>query len=109
MAERELAERQELHLPPSWRVASISGDRLSVAQFLDALTLPDEAEVLGPVVVDDPDGQTLDDLPYVRAILRVPVRLGRELARAINAMSRIASAKRLGQRISIVLDPKELL
>lgn len=109
MAARELDERIELHLPPTWRVASISGDRSSVAHFLSALSLPHEAETLGPVEVQNPDPHVFEEMPYVRAIVRVPMRYGRDLAKGLNAMARIASAKRQTQRVDVALDPKELL
>ena len=112
VAARELDERATLRMPPMWRVASVTGDRLTVAQFVTDIVLPDGAEVLGPVELapeDFPAGShpTLDRV--VRAIIRVPLREGRNLARAIKAMSHIASAKRSGNRVSVVLDPKELV
>ncbi|MZF86956.1 primosomal protein N', partial [Streptomyces sp. SID5643] len=48
-AVRELAERAELGFPPVSRMAAVSGSAEVVADFLRAIELPSEAEVLGPV------------------------------------------------------------
>lgn len=45
----------------------------------------------------------------VRAILRVPVARGRELARHLAAALAVASARREAGLITVVLDPKEML
>lgn len=123
MADRELEQRFELSMPPAWRVASVTGERLAVAQFLDALQLPQGGSVLGPVEIETPGPRkgrvraeervpsaaigTMDSV--VRAIIRVPVGQGRQLAKAIRAMQSIASARRSAALVNVVLDPKELL
>lgn len=123
MADRELEQRFELSMPPAWRVASVTGERLAVAQFLAALHLPDGGSVLGPVEIETPGPKmgrvraedrvptaaigTMDSV--VRAIIRVPVGQGRQLAKAIRAMQSIASARRSAALVNVVLDPKELL
>lgn len=123
MAQRELAQRFDLAMPPAWRVASVTGDRLAVSQFLDALELPAQGSVLGPVEVQDTGRQAgwvraEDRVPLsaqggmtapVRAIIRVPVGQGRELAKSVRAMQSIASARRSAALVNVVLDPKELL
>lgn len=48
-AVRELAERAELGFPPVSRMAAVSGTAQALAAFLDAVELPREAELLGPV------------------------------------------------------------
>jgi primosomal protein N' (replication factor Y) len=63
-AERELAERAALHLPPAAAVASLTGSAPALDQFLAAAQLPEQAEVLGPVAVTsrtpgDDDAQRL--------------------------------------------------
>ena len=49
-AERETVQRAEAHLPPSSRLATITGDPGAVDDAITLLDLPDGAEVLGPVV-----------------------------------------------------------
>ncbi|MCC9708833.1 primosomal protein N' [Streptomyces sp. MNU76] len=53
-AVRELAERAELGFPPVSRMAAVSGPAQAVADFLTAVQLPSDAEVLGPVPVAGP-------------------------------------------------------
>lgn len=123
LAEREFEERLELAMPPAWRVATVTGERLAVNQFLDTLQMPPGGSVLGPVELVNQTqrigrGRAEEKIPLgaqgtmnapVRAIVRVPVSQGRELARAIRAMQSIASARRSAALVSVVLDPKELL
>ena len=51
-SERELAERAELGFPPAVRMASVTGTPAAVADFVGAASLPEQAEVLGPVPVE---------------------------------------------------------
>ncbi|HEY8721897.1 MAG TPA: primosomal protein N', partial [Pengzhenrongella sp.] len=115
-AERELAERTELNLPPAARVAAVTGTPDAVGAILARLDLPPGGEVLGPVNVDEPPapraaGQrepaTLDR--PVRAIVRVPVRSGDALAATLAASSAVRSARREGGTVRVQLDPKEML
>src|SRR5699024_8538286 len=48
-AERELAERAELQFPPVSAMASLSGDLAAVRAGLHQVSLPQTAEILGPV------------------------------------------------------------
>ncbi|MGJ5761782.1 primosome assembly protein PriA [Streptomyces galbus] len=91
-AVRELAERAELGFPPVSRMAAVSGPRDAVITFLDAVELPAEAEVLGPVPLSvtpagsprrtgaPPPGEHWD-----RALVRVPPGRGAALASALKA------------------------
>jgi len=114
-AERELAERSELALPPAVRVAAVTGTRDAVAAFLARLDLPAGADVLGPVVDQAPaptagarDAPGTLDQP-VRAIVRAPLPAGNALASALAASSAVRSARREGGSVRIQLDPKEML
>jgi primosomal protein N' (replication factor Y) (superfamily II helicase) len=104
-AERELAERATLHLPPAAAVASLTGSRPALAQFLAAAQMPESAEVLGPVEVASrsPGG---DDAQ--RLIVRVPRRQGRELAAALHAAAGVRSAHKDAGPVRIQVDPSEL-
>ncbi|MCP2265436.1 replication restart DNA helicase PriA [Promicromonospora thailandica] len=125
-AARELDERAELHLPPAVRVAAVTGDRAAVDAVVGRVGLREDtgsgSGVLGPVEVD-PDGgrpgvgrtgggregavQALD-LP-VRAVLRVPLAQGDELARRLRTSLAVRSARREGGTARVQLDPKEML
>jgi primosomal protein N' (replication factor Y) len=114
LAERELAERAEVHLPPAVRVAELTGTREVVAAVLSRVELPPGGDVLGPVPVPESlaPGATavqasLD--PPVRALVRVPVGDGAALARALAASAAVRSARREGGTLRIRLDPEEML
>lgn len=115
LAERELAERREVRLPPAVRVAELTGTREVVAAVLARVDLPDGSDVLGPVPVPEPLGpgaaqgvqETLD--PPVRTLVRVPVARGRDLARALAASLAVRSARREGGTLRVRLDPGEML
>ncbi len=52
-AARELAERRELGLPPAGLLAEVTGPADGLQALVGALRLPEGAELLGPVPVDD--------------------------------------------------------
>jgi len=96
-AERELAERSSARLPPVARVATLTGPAEAVEGVL-RLRLPDTAEALGPIPVDE---QT------VRAILRVPYARGQELSRALKQVQADRSARKLSH-LRVQVDPDSL-
>jgi primosomal protein N' (replication factor Y) len=114
LAERELAERTEVRLPPAVRVAELTGTREVVAAVLARVELPPGSDVLGPVPVPEPLAagatalqESLD--PPVRALVRVPVADGRALARSLAASMAVRSARREGGQLRVRLDPEEML
>ncbi|NEB05207.1 primosomal protein N' [Streptomyces sp. SID13726] len=91
-AVRELGERAELGFPPVSRMASVSGAPGALAEFLAAVELPGEAEVLGPVPlpVTVGGGARRAGVPPVgerweRVLVRVPPGRGAALAAALKA------------------------
>jgi primosomal protein N' (replication factor Y) len=100
LAARELAERRELRLPPSVRVASVTGTADAVADLLAAATLPDEMELLGPVPAPD---------DRERMLVRVPRSAGRALATALHAAAGVRSARKAREPVRVQIDPLELL
>ncbi|QDW63437.1 primosomal protein N' [Oerskovia sp. KBS0722] len=116
-ADRELAERRELDLPPAVRVAAITGDRQAVDAVVDRVGLADPSTTLGPVEVPETAGRPARGgagrdpslQPPVRTIVRVPLREGRRLARELSASLAVRSAKREGGIVRVQLDPKEML
>lgn len=94
-AGRELAERAALHLPPAARVAELTGAPADVDDLLMHLELPDGAEVIGPVPVDD----------AARAMIRAPRAAGTALAAALRAAAGIRSARRTGGSVRVRVDP----
>ncbi|WP_336707260.1 primosomal protein N' [Oerskovia sp. USHLN155] len=116
-ADRELAERRELDLPPAVRVAAITGDRQAVDAVVARVGLADPSTTLGPVEVPEAVGRPARGgagrdpslQPPVRTIVRVPLREGRRLARELSASLAVRSAKREGGSVRVQLDPKEML
>ncbi|KRD36300.1 primosomal protein N' [Oerskovia sp. Root918] len=116
-ADRELAERRELDLPPAVRVAAVTGDRQAVDAVVARVGLADASTTLGPVEVAEAAGRPARGgpardpslQPPVRTIVRVPLREGRRLARELSASLAVRSAKREGGTVRVQLDPKEML
>ena len=69
LAERELADRRELGFPPVTRIAAICGSPAALAEFLEALRMPADADLLGPVPEPPRPGQEGERERY---LVRVP-------------------------------------
>lgn len=93
-ARRESEERAQAHLPPAARMATVTGDLGALDDALHLLDLPDGAEVLGPVPVDDEH----------RVLLRVPWSRGTSLSLALGDLQRLRSARKLDP-VRIQVDP----
>lgn len=102
-AARELAERAELGFAPATRMASLTGLRGAVDEMLAAATLPDGAEVVGPVpVAHSADGDT------ERMLVRVSRSRGADLATALKVAAASRSARKAADPVKLVLDPLDL-
>jgi primosomal protein N' (replication factor Y) (superfamily II helicase) len=97
--DREIRDRQEAHLPPASRVATITGEPGAVDDALTLLDPPPSAEVLGPVDVVDPEGS--------RAVVRVPRADGAALSRALTELQKLRSARKL-DAVRVQVDPSTL-
>nr|WP_202420291.1 primosomal protein N' [Actinomadura rayongensis] len=99
-AELELAERREAGFPPAARMASLTASPAALRELLADARLPDGAEVLGPVPVED---------DKERALVRVPPGAASALARALRAAAAVRSARRADEVVRIRIDPLELI
>ncbi|HSE10522.1 MAG TPA: primosomal protein N' [Nocardioidaceae bacterium] len=108
-AQRELADRQSAHLPPASRLATLTGREDAITAVIDQLSLPEGAEILGPVPVEDRPGGPVaaDDPPQVRTVVRVPRARGAELSRALVEMQGVRDAKKL-EPVRVQVDPVSL-
>ena len=97
-ADRELVERGEAHLPPTARIATITGEPGPLDDAVTLLDLPEPAEVLGPVSVGA-DEQ--------RVVVRVPLAHGARLSAALGELQRVRSARKL-DAVRIQVDPPSL-
>ena len=93
-ARREAEERSQAHLPPAARMATVTGDLGALDDALHLVDLPEGAEVLGPVPVDDEH----------RVLLRVPWSRGAALSEALGDLQRIRSARKMDP-VRIQVDP----
>ncbi|MFG1680359.1 primosomal protein N' [Nonomuraea sp. NPDC049269] len=100
-AERELAERAELGFPPAVRMATLTGAAAAVRQMLDETRLPDGAQVLGPVPVDEAGRE--------RAMIRVPRGGGAALAAALKGASGVRAARKAPDVVRVSVDPLDLI
>jgi primosomal protein N' (replication factor Y) len=100
-AERELADRAELGFPPAVRMATLTGTAAAVRQMLGETRLPAEAQVLGPVPVDDA-GQE-------RAMIRTPRGGGAALAAALKGASGVRAARKSPEVVKVCVDPLDLI
>ncbi|OIJ65627.1 primosomal protein N', partial [Streptomyces mangrovisoli] len=119
-AVRELAERAELGFPPVSRMASVAGLGEAVAEFLGAVGLPADAQVLGPVPVPvtRADGPRRTGGPppgehWERALIRVPPGSGSALAAALKSAQAARMARGNGEadragRVRVRIDPPDI-
>jgi primosomal protein N' (replication factor Y) len=126
-AETELAARRELGFPPAVAMASIDGSPSAIMDALDRLQLPPDAEVLGPVPLDQSESEPLEEvidesgglllgldpgLPdgtRLRALVRAPLAQRKALSAALHALAAGRSARKLGGGLRIKVDPAELI
>lgn len=98
LAQREMQDRQEAHLPPASRMVRLQGEPEQLQQALAALVLPGDTEVLGPVRVED-------DL--VQYVLRVPRGQGDVLTNLLAEMQSARSVRKL-PHLRVQVDPHDL-
>jgi len=108
-AERELAERAELRFPPAARMAAVSGPEQAVAGLLEVLTLPQHAELLGPLPADGRAGAAGPASAATRYLVRVPRSEGTALALALRTAQAVRSAAKEPGAVRVELDPAALI
>jgi primosomal protein N' (replication factor Y) len=106
LAERELADRRALGFPPATRMAALSGSPAALADFLEALRLPDAADLLGPVPEPPRPGQEGERERY---LVRVPRSAGVALAQALTQVQGVRSAKKVAEHVRVQMDPLDLV
>ncbi|HJQ03882.1 MAG TPA: primosomal protein N' [Nocardioides sp.] len=97
-AEHELDDRASAHLPPVSRLVTITGDPGAVDDALTVLDLPEHAEVLGPLPVEEEQS---------RVVVRVPYAEGPSLSAACRELNRVRSARKLDP-VKVRVDPSDL-
>ncbi|GAB2747742.1 primosomal protein N' [Streptomyces bullii] len=120
-AVRELSERAELGFPPVSRMAAVSGTPEALAEFLAAVELPHDAEVLGPVPeLGTGTGTGSRAAParrsggpstggYTeRALIRVPPGSGAAMAAALKTAQAARMARGNGEPVRVRIDPLDI-
>jgi primosomal protein N' (replication factor Y) len=117
-AQRELSLRQELHLPPAVRVASITGARTAVGHFTQAIEQQLGAAgivlrvagpaplVMGGAGTGRSPGSAAED---VRTLLFIPYAQAAEATRVMRAVKAAAAAKRTDDPVQLRLDGVDVL
>ena len=99
-ADRELADRAALRLPPEALMVSLTGEPAALAELVSASALPDGADLLGPVPAAEA-GQE-------RLLVRAPRSLGRQVVGALRAGAGVRSAHKDAGSVRIQVDPREV-
>ncbi|WP_432565228.1 primosomal protein N' [Kineococcus sp. SYSU DK003] len=102
-AERELASRRELDLPPAARFAGLIGVAADVEEFVAALPPLPGSRVLGPLPVPDRPGRA----PMVRSVVRVPRSESAALAAAVKNVTAGRSVRKLPP-VRVRVDPLQI-
>lgn len=97
-AARESDERREARLPPTTRLATVTGEPGAVDDVLTLLAPPTHVEVLGPVPAG-PDEE--------RLVLRTPRARGADLSHALRELQRVRSSRKL-DAVRVQVDPVSL-
>ena len=93
-----LLQREELHLPPYYKILEISGTRSGCHWILDNAQLPPEVEHFGPS----------SDEETSRVIFRCPLNNSREMINAIRGALNLYYAKKLPGPLKLQVDPLEV-
>ncbi|HZP53042.1 primosomal protein N' [Actinocrinis sp.] len=104
-ARRELADRAELGYPPAARIAELTAPYSALDEFMTTLTLPDDAEILGPTPV--PNGGEPGEQQH-RVLIRCARAGGRRLAEALKATQGVRTARKAPAHVRIRIDPADL-
>ncbi len=111
LAERELAERRELDLPPAVRMAQLTGPRRGLEEALGQLELPPGAQLLGPMPITAPRRPAGEGGPVVdrHALVRIGLDDSAALTRALAAMRAVRSARKETEVVAVRVDPHGVL
>lgn len=109
-AERELGLRQELHLPPAVRYASLSGSAAALEGFVSGLQLPGQVRLIGPTPVEETyQGQGGSRWGDHRTLVFFPYRAAAEVTAQLRSRRAALSARKTGDPVNIRLDAVDML
>lgn len=113
-AQRELSLRQELELPPSVRIASVTGGRTAVGHFTQAVgqrlgTQGITLRTAGPAPLVIAAGPGRGGGEDVRTLLFIPYGQAAEATKVMRAVKAAAAAKRSDDPVQLRLDGVDVL
>ncbi|MGZ4663343.1 MAG: primosomal protein N', partial [Arthrobacter sp.] len=123
-AGRELALRQELHLPPAVRIASVTGGRTAVVHFTEAIEqhlgrLGIVLRTAGPAPLvltgaaahraAGRDASRHESGADVRTLLFIPYAQAAEATRVMRSVKAAAAARRIDDPVQLRLDGVDVL
>jgi primosomal protein N' (replication factor Y) len=115
-ARRELALRQELHLPPAVRIASVTGGRTAVGHFTEAIEKQLARQDItlrtagpAPLLLSDARAGQREGSGDVRTLLFIPYARAAEATRVMRAVKAAAAARRSDDPVQLRLDGVDVL
>jgi len=105
---RELAERVELSLPPTVRMAQLIGPRVAVQRAVDLVGLPDFVERLGPLPWVPPGPSAAPEAAgTIQLLLRTTLANGPALTAALTHLKAMRSARKEPEAVGVRVDPSD--
>lgn len=108
-AAREMAERQELGLPPAVRTAAITGPRVAVEEFVRSLNLSDVGEAPALRLIDPVPTSGDDEDDEYRAIIFMSYGLAPRITELLRGTRAAFSASRKYEPVQIRCDALDVL
>ena len=115
-ARRELSLRQELHLPPAVRIASVTGGRTAVGHFTEAIEKQLARQDISlrtagpaPLLLTDARAGQREAGGDVRTLLFSPYARAAEATRVMRAVKAAAAARRSDDPVQLRLDGVDVL
>lgn len=111
-AQRELAERASLGLPPTVRMARLVGSRRALREALKQAELPDSVQRLGPMPLASsrPRGTSPDgDAERLQLLLRTSLDEGPAMVAALHTLRAVRSARKEIEALTVRIDPGDSL
>ncbi|WP_432765815.1 primosomal protein N' [Nocardia cyriacigeorgica] len=110
-ARAEVDSRAEVGFPPAVRMAAVDGTSEAITELLAAATLPESADLLGPVPLPPFARKPFTgDSPaeVERILLRTPRREAAALSRALAEAQAVRSAQRSDAPLRVQIDPVDI-
>lgn len=113
-ADRELAQRQELSLPPSVRVAALTGQPTTLKQLLERAELPSTVRVIGPAPLPESPQERLSateevNVPDQRILVFFPYSAAAAVTSGLRSARSAMSAKKTGGSVQVRCDGVDLI